>query len=71
VKINKLDYEMRQNQKRKFSSVINANSLEEKEVFVTPCEQLTNLQPGPSCKPRRIRVAKEKGIGKLSGVIKI
>ena len=45
--------------------------MEEKEVFVPPPEQLTNLQPGSSCKTRPIRAAKIKGIGKLSEVMKI
>jgi hypothetical protein len=43
--------------------------LEEKEVFVPQPEQLTNLIPGPSCKTRLIRLAKAKGIRKLSEVI--
>ena len=45
--------------------------MEEKQVFVPPPEQFTNLQPGPSCKTRPIRAAKAKGIDKLSEVIKI
>ena len=42
-----------------------------KKSFVLPPEQLTNLQPGPSCKTRPIRAAKVKGTGKLSDVMKI
>ena len=49
--------------KRKFTSVISINLLEEKEVFVPPSEQLTNLQPGPSCNTRPIGAVKAKGIG--------
>ena len=45
--------------------------MEEKEVLVPPPEQLAILHSEPSCKTRRIRAAKAKGIGELSEIIKI
>jgi len=57
--------------KRKLTSIKNDSLLEEKEVFVPPPEQLTYLQPRPSCKTTLIRAAKAKGIGKSIEVTKI